>query len=134
MHQFLEQLQIREAAARDLADKLRSQIAELTTQLEAAERALQRLRITYETILEIAPDLPGGLEPLPSAYRQILALFEDTEHGLHPKEVCLALNTGTEPRHVEGTRAKLERLVSRGILTEPEPGLFTLPQPAPHPD
>jgi hypothetical protein len=26
-------------------------------------------------------------------------------------------------------RAKLKRLVNRGILTEPEPGLFTLTQP-----
>ncbi|WP_394427180.1 hypothetical protein [Streptomyces sp. SGAir0957] len=134
MHQFLEQLEIREAAARDLADKLRAQIAELTAQLQATEAALQRLRITRETILEIAPDLPGGLEPLPSAYRQILTLFEDTADGLHPKDVCLALNTGTEPRHVEGIRAKLKRLVSRGILAEPEPGLFTLPRPIPRPD
>lgn len=39
--------------------------------------------------------------------------------------------TGTEPRHTEGMRAKLKRLVNRGILTEPEPGLFTLTQPTP---
>ncbi|AZP23010.1 hypothetical protein EJC51_47250 [Streptomyces aquilus] len=134
MQEFLEQLEIREAAGRDLADRLRTQIAELTTQLAAAEKALERLRITRETILEIAPDLPGGLAPLPSAYRQILALFEDTADGLRPKDVCIALDTGTEPRHVEGVRAKLKRLVSRGILTEPEPGLFRLPQPTPSPD
>lgn len=134
MHQFLEQIEIHEAAGRDLADKLRTQIAELTARLEAAEQALERLRITRETILEIAPDLPGGLDPLPSPYRQILALFEDTDDGLRPKDVCLALDTGTEPRHVEGTRTKLKRLVSRGILTEPEPGLFRLPQPGPPPD
>ncbi|MGW7071863.1 hypothetical protein ACWGII_30625 [Streptomyces sp. NPDC054855] len=54
--------------------------------------------------------------------------------GLHPKDICLALDIGTEPRHVEGTRAKLKCLVNRGILTEPEPGLFQLPQPAPPPD
>ena len=129
MQEFLEQIEIREAAGRDLADRLRSQISELTAQLAAAEQALERLKITRETILEIAPDRPGGLAPLPSAYRQILALFESTTDGLHPKDVCLALDTGTEPRHIEGTRAKLKRLVSRGILTEPEPGLFQLPQP-----
>ncbi|MEU7707653.1 hypothetical protein AB0B43_20590 [Streptomyces nodosus] len=39
--------------------------------------------------------------------------------------------TGLEPRHVENLRAKLKRLVSRGILTEPEPGLFTPPRPTP---
>ncbi|MGW6275810.1 hypothetical protein [Streptomyces sp. NPDC055060] len=134
MQEFLEQIEIREAAGRDLADRLRTQIAELTAQLAAAEQMLERLKITRETILEIAPDLPGGLAPLPSAYRQILALFENTTDGLHPKDVCLALDTGTEPRHIEGTRAKLKRLVNRGILTEPEPGLFRLPQSDPRPD
>ncbi|MEW1930030.1 hypothetical protein [Streptomyces sp. NPDC088360] len=131
MQEFLEQIEIREAAGRDLAERLRSQIAELTAQLAAAEQALERLKITRETILDIAPDLPGGLAPLPSPYRQILALFENAADGLHPKDVCLALDTGTEPRHVEGTRAKLKRLVNRGILIEPEPGLFQLPQPTP---
>ncbi|MEB8339632.1 hypothetical protein [Streptomyces endophyticus] len=135
MQEFLEQIEIREAAGRDLADRLRTQIAELTAQLAAAEQALERLRVTRETILDIAPDVPGGLAPLPSPYRQILALFEDTAAGLHStKDVCLALGTGTEPRHVEGTRAILKRLVNRGILTEPEPGLFQLPQPDPPPD
>ncbi|WP_409062432.1 hypothetical protein [Streptomyces sp. SYP-A7185] len=65
MQEFLEQIEIREAAGRDLADRLRTQIAELTAQLAAAEQMLERLKITRETILEIAPDLPGGLAPLP---------------------------------------------------------------------
>jgi hypothetical protein len=134
MQEFLEQIEIREAAGRELAEGLRSQIAELTAQLAAAEQALERLKITRETILDIAPDLPGGLAPLPSPYRRILALFENTADGLHSKDVSLALGTGTEPRHIEGTRAKLKRLVNRGILAEPEPGLFQLPQPTPPPD
>ncbi|MET9734103.1 hypothetical protein ABZZ79_26675 [Streptomyces sp. NPDC006458] len=74
-----------------------------------------------------------GSEPLPSAYRQILALFEDGEHGIRAQDFCEALGIGTEDRHVEGARAKLKRLVSRGILTEPEPepepGPFTMPRP-----
>ena len=37
----------------------------------------------------------------------------------------------TEPRHVETMRAKLKRVVARGILAEPEPGLFTPARPAP---
>ncbi|WP_206307051.1 hypothetical protein [Streptomyces sp. F001] len=68
-----------------------------------------------------------GSEPLPSVCRQILALFEDGEHGLRAQDFCEALGTGTGNRHVEGARAKVKRLVSRGILTEPEPGLFTMP-------
>ncbi|ADI13141.1 hypothetical protein SBI_10023 [Streptomyces bingchenggensis BCW-1] len=35
------------------------------------------------------------------------------------------------PFNTEGMRAKLKRLVNRGILTEPEPGLFTLTPPTP---
>ncbi|WP_328392421.1 hypothetical protein OHS70_00455 [Streptomyces sp. NBC_00390] len=66
-------------------------------------------------------------EPLPPRYREILAAFERADGTLRAKDVCQALGTGTEPRHVEGIRAKLKRLVSRDILTEPEPGLFTLP-------
>ncbi|MGW6318788.1 hypothetical protein [Streptomyces sp. NPDC055099] len=85
MQEFLEQIEIREAAGRDLAERLRSQIAELTAQLAAAEQALERLKITRETILDIAPDLPGGLAALPSPYRQIRALFENAADRLHPQ-------------------------------------------------
>ncbi len=95
------------------------------------EHRLERLDITRETALEIAEGSdPGGVGPLPSAYRQILALFEDDERDLRAKDICEALGTGTESRRVKGARAKLKRLVSRGILTEPEPGLFTMPRPA----
>jgi hypothetical protein len=31
--------------------------------------------------------------------------------------------------HTESLRAKLKRMVARAVLTEPEPGLFTLPRP-----
>jgi hypothetical protein len=40
--------------------------------------------------------------------------------------ICLALGIGTEPKDTEGIRAKLKRLVNRQILTESQPGLFTL--------
>ncbi|WP_225859346.1 hypothetical protein [Streptomyces albicerus] len=84
-----------------------------------------------EQVVATVEHSQGTDELLPSAYRHILALFEGTEDGLRAREVRQALGTGTENRHVENTRAKLKRLVSRGILTEPEPGLFTLPRPMP---
>ncbi|MCZ1012834.1 hypothetical protein [Streptomyces noursei] len=59
------------------------------------------------------------------------AAIEKAEEGLRAEDVCQALGLRTEPRHTESTRAKLKRLVNRGILTEPEPGLFTLARPAP---
>lgn len=93
---------------------------------------MKRLQITRETILELAAEdgaQPTG--PLPPGYRAILAAIETAEEGLRAKDICRALGLGTEPRHTEGTRAKLKRLVNRGILTEPELGLFTLTSPAP---
>jgi hypothetical protein len=39
---------------------------------------------------------------------------------------CLAVGVDPAPKHVEGARARLKRMVSRGILTENEPGIFTL--------
>src|SRR5512133_2339039 len=128
MRSLLDEIEARQTAAREEADRLREQIAQLTAQLTAAEHALERLKITRETLLEITGEHnSASTEPLPPAYRQILALFEETGHGLHAKDVCQALGTGTEPRHIESARARLKRLASRGILAEPEPGLFTMP-------
>jgi hypothetical protein len=44
------------------------------------------------------------------------------------KDVCHALGIGVTPKETEGIRAKLKRLVNRHILTETQPGLFTLSQ------
>ncbi|WP_225964259.1 hypothetical protein [Nonomuraea angiospora] len=38
-------------------------------------------------------------------------------------------NIGVEPKHAESVRAKLERMVGRGVLIEPESGLSILRQP-----
>ena len=46
--------------------------------------------------------------------------------GMRAKDICLALDVEPLPKHVEGTRAKLKRLVSRNILTETRPGIFGL--------
>lgn len=100
--------------------------------MAAAERTLDRLEITRATVLELAVEdgLPPP-EPLPPGYHEILAIIGQAREGLRAKDICQALGTGTKPRHTENTRAKLKRLVSRGLLNEPEPGLFTLPRPAP---
>jgi len=46
-------------------------------------------------------------------------------------DLCLALDLPILPKNTEGIRSKLKRLVSRGILTETEPGLFAHPRPKP---
>lgn len=68
----------------------------------------------------------GAVRPATPGYPQILAAFTTATEPLRAKELCQALHAGTEPRHVEGMRSKLKKLVTRGILTEPSPGIFTL--------
>jgi hypothetical protein len=53
MTSWLEELQWREAAARERAEELRQQIAELSEQLAGEDQLLSRLLITRETMLEI---------------------------------------------------------------------------------
>jgi hypothetical protein len=60
-----------------------------------------------------------------------LAVFGTATGGMRAKNVCRALGIGVTARDTEGMRAKLKRLVTRHILTETEPGLFTLAAPTP---
>jgi hypothetical protein len=64
--------------------------------------------------------------PVTPAYPQIIAVFTGGASPLRAKEICRALGTGTDSRHVEGMRSKLKKLVARSILTEPAPGQFAL--------
>jgi hypothetical protein len=54
------------------------------------------------------------------AYQNILATLSATPGGMRAKDVCLALGLDITPKHTEGARAELQRLVARGILTETE--------------
>ncbi|WP_328504551.1 hypothetical protein OG828_46250 [Streptomyces sp. NBC_00457] len=115
-----------------------------------AEERLARLQIARETVEEVpaAPSSPvpdadaagGGAGGVAVAlvkaeaeldvtvmspeYREIIALFAASGAAMRCKEICPHLGLGTEPRHVEGMRSKLKRLVERGILAEPSSGLF----------
>jgi hypothetical protein len=129
--ELLRHLADREDDARAQADRFRAQIAELTDLLETAEQVVSRLQLTRQTLLEITgrqqQDQPETAAPsLPTSYQDILAVFTRTDGGLRAKDLCTALNIGDQPRHTENMRAKLKRLVGRDILTEPQPGLFTL--------
>jgi hypothetical protein len=61
---------------------------------------------------------------LPVAYRDVLEVLADAGRPLRAKQIAAALGLGQEPRHVEGLRSKLKRLVRRGWLTEPAAGLY----------
>jgi hypothetical protein len=64
MGSLIEELQRREAAARQEADELRGEIARLTERLARAEERLARLEITRETVAEI---LGGAATGQPAA-------------------------------------------------------------------
>lgn len=55
-------------------------------------------------------------------------MFEHERRPLRARDLCLALDLPVIPKRVEGTCAKLKRLVSLGFLDEAEPGVFAQPQ------
>lgn len=84
---------------------------------------------TAKTVRAMAADLDLERPPTPAlpdgaAYQQIMDVFDHERRPLRARELCLALDLPLMPKHVEGTRAKLKRLVSLGFLDETEPGLF----------
>jgi hypothetical protein len=43
---------------------------------------------------------------------------------MRARDLCERIDLAITPRNIESTRHKLKRLVSLGVLAEPEPGLF----------
>ncbi|MDT7804579.1 MAG: hypothetical protein QOI78_8012 [Actinomycetota bacterium] len=133
--QVLDLIATREGAAAVQAERLREQIATLTEQLAVISTELADLATTRTTLLRLAGSTDRSTAPptdaamASPAYQQILAVFMTTGNPLRAKDICHALGTGTAAKNTENLRAKLKRLVARGVLTEPEPGLFTLAQP-----
>jgi hypothetical protein len=117
----------RETAAALRADHIRAQIATLTSELTAIDSELADLATTRNTLHTLAAAEFTADDPtvISSAYQQILAVLRTTPDGMRAKDICLALNIEPMHKHVEGTRAKLKRMVNRNILTENKPGVFT---------
>ncbi|MEV0158356.1 hypothetical protein AB0H57_32405 [Micromonospora sp. NPDC050686] len=118
----------REATARRDTDRLREQISALTTELARIEGELADLATTRSTLRTLAAAEFTADDPtIASApYQQILAVLGSAPAGMRAKDICLALGVEPSPKHVEGTRAKLKRMVNRHVLTEDEPGVFAL--------
>lgn len=122
-----------------LLDKLDARERELTEQAEhlpallrELEAERETLRITAKTVRAMADELAQPAPPtLPdgAAYQQIIAIFDQQDRPLRARDLCQALDLPPLPKHTEGTRAKLKRLVSLGFLNETEPGLFTQRRP-----
>lgn len=126
---ILEAIAARETAVGVAADQLREQINTLSQQLTATATELADLATTRTTLLRLTghPDNSQHTDTRPGNpdYQQILAVF-GTGNRLRAKDICRALGIGTTANHTEALRAKLKRLVNRGVLTEDQPGLFAL--------
>lgn len=130
---ILQVITARQTVAGTAADQLREQIDMLSQQLSVLETELADLATTRATLQRLGYD--GGHQPetVPAGptYQQILAVFGTAEQPLRAKDICRALGQSTTANHTESLRAKLKRLVARGVLTEDQPGLFTgTPTPA----
>jgi len=135
--QILDLITTRETAAAAQAEHLHEQINTLTEQLSTIETELADLSITRGTLLRLTgtagSPAPADTTPASTAYQQILAVFAATDSRLRAKDICHALGVATTANHTESLRAKLKRLTARGVLIEPEPGLFALAPPAGNP-
>jgi len=133
MPSILDLITERETTATAAATTLRDQITALTEQLTRTETELTELAITRTTLLRLAgeAETAASLDTTVTSgpYQQILTVFATATSAIRAKDVCLALNTDTSTNDVEKMRARLKRLVTRHILTEDEPGLFTLAPP-----
>lgn len=123
--------QEREIAAQ--AEAIRTRITELTAQIAEYDRLAEEVRITRKTLLALPDPSPPtqSAVKLPDhpAYQQIIAVFTAADTPLRARAVCEAMDLEITPSNVNNVRLKLKRLVERGILTEPEQGLFTQPRP-----
>lgn len=69
---------------------------------------------------------PGmGPEVLPQVDRDIVEVVSDAPGPVRAKQVVPRIGLPAEIGKIEGTRAKLKRLVERGWLDEDTPGMFT---------
>ena len=69
---------------------------------------------------------PGmGAVVLPSDYRDIVEVVADAPGPVRAKQIVPRIGLPASAAKIEGTRAKLKRLVGRGWLDEDAPGLFT---------
>ncbi len=113
---------------------LEQQLEELTAELREINRKRDDLRVTRKTLIEldtdvpIPPQTPQLHDALPDnpAYGEILDALHAATGPLRARAVCEVLDLGTSATAVNGMRHKLKRMVDRGVLAEPEIGLFAI--------
>ncbi|MGW2204729.1 hypothetical protein [Streptomyces sp. NPDC001774] len=71
----------------------------------------------------VSPDLSEHPD-----HPRILAVFNEATGPLRARDVCEAPDHEPRPKSIEGTRARLKRLVKLDVLTEIDTGSFTRKQ------
>ncbi|MEU6010667.1 hypothetical protein [Streptomyces sp. NPDC047453] len=117
------------------AEQLRTQIDELTARLRELDEEMENLAVTRKTLLALSPTTPELTDPPPAlpdhpACQQIHTVFADAAGPMRARDLCERLDLVFMPKNIEGNRHKLKRLVSLGVLAEPEPGLFAQHRPS----
>ncbi|NNN29165.1 hypothetical protein HLK59_02125 [Streptomyces sp. S3(2020)] len=67
------------------------------------------------------------LDQVASPSGSVRKALADADRPMRARGLCHAFDLPILPKDTEDIRSKLKRLVSRGILIEPEPGLFARP-------
>ena len=137
---LLDRIDARKQALAGEAEEAQARIDDLAGRLREVHQEISDLQVTRKTLLALAArddePAPGPATPAPElpghpAYQQIMDAFAEFRRPLRARDLCTALDLPIAARNIEGIRSKLKKLVSRGILDEPEPGLFTQPRPQP---
>jgi hypothetical protein len=134
---LLDKIDARERALTSRLEQTQAEIDVLTARLGELGEAVEHLRITRKTLICLAAQDTDPTEPATSppsvpdhpAHQQILTAFADLDRPLRARDLRQALDLPIVSKNTENIRAKLKRLVNRGILLETEPGLFTQPRP-----
>jgi hypothetical protein len=140
---LLDKIDAREQALTREAGQAQATIDELTARLRELTEAISDLQITRKTLISLAghddsraaaePAGPSAELPDHPACQQTLTAFADLRRPLRDRDLCVALDLPIVSKHAENIRSKLKRPVSKGILSETEPGLLTQPHPEPGP-
>src|SRR5712692_7893679 len=146
MSSLIEELQRREAAARQEVDELRGEIARLNDRPARARPAAGQVadaaavagpapagsRVADGSpvgVMTVPPWRPGLTQSvLPPSYQDLLEVLADAGRPLRAGRIAAAAGLSTGKSNVEGLRSKLKRLAERGWLAGEAPGLFMLPR------
>ncbi|MFI0487111.1 hypothetical protein [Actinomadura sp. 9N215] len=148
MDPLLDRIAERRALLAEQAQRLAKELAEVEAELEriaTAEQVVAQLLVEADdgpdgadehhqsrrspALVVAHRDEAGGVTDLPAEYQRLMQIVTEegpAGQGVVCKRVTVKLGLTAEPRHTEGVRVKLKRLVARGWLTESAPDRFTV--------